>query len=821
MKRPLLPVACCLIAGILCGELARPSLVWMFAASFLVVALALAGSRARSWLLPVALFLTGWTNACWRSAILSPNDLRVAFDEHPRFVTLRGVVRAPPSQRIFEREQREFWHSSALIDALEFSTNGEWHPAVGRVVAGASGILPTNIFEGQTVEVTGLLQPPRGPVADGLFDPRAFYKREGVFFVLQTSEPRDWQAANLPLPVSERFRQWARKTLALGLPEEDEPLRLTWTLMLDWKAPLTDAVEEPFLQAGTYHIFAVDGLRIGIIAAIELGLLRLLRIPRHWCGLIVLPALWAYAGLMGWPASAIRAAIMATVLIFGWVCRRPVDLINSLFAAAVIVLLWNPAQLFQPGFQLSFVVVLCIGLVLPRVRAILRGWFFARDPFLPDSLQKRWPDWLYAAISYFIDTVAMSMAAWAGSIPLSAYYFHLFTPASIPANCVVVPATALAVMGGALSLMTGGWFPGLAELFNNSTWLLMKFINWFSGCASRWPGGHANVATPSAWTCVYLYLVLLVVASGWIFRSRFKWAVAGALGTAAIAIATHWILSWRIARLDILPAGGAPVIVVSPPGLERKLLVNCGNDESAANLVKPFLCAHGVNRMTGVCLAVGRLEYFGGAKRILTDFAADGVFASAIPNRSAAYQSLVADLRRGRGWQAVSDGDLVSGWTVLHPGANEKFAQADDNALALRRELNGQSILLLPSLGRDGQDALMRRHPDLRADIVIAGLPARDEPLCEPLLDQLRPKMIIIADAAFPATKRASAKLRERLQGRATAVIFERDTGALTLQLTQNGSSLQTADGWPLQQDEAHSSAERMSVENGQHPLHH
>ncbi len=798
MKRPLLPVACCLIAGILCGELARPPLAWLFAVSFVAVALALAWSRARPWLLAVALFMTGWTNACWHSAILSPNDLRAAFGERPQFVTLRGVVRAPPSQRIFEREQREFWHSSALIDALEISTNGEWHPAVGRIVAGASGILPTNIFEGQTVDVTGLLQPPRGPVADGLFDPRSFYRREGVFFVLQTSEPGDWQAANLPLPISERFRQWARTTLALGLPEEDEPLRLTWTLMLDWKAPLTDAVEEPFLQAGTYHIFAVDGLRIGMIAAIELGLLRLLRIPRQWCGLIVLPALWAYAGLMGWPASAIRAAIMATVLIFGWVCRRPVDLINSLFAAAVIVLLWNPAQLFQPGFQLSFVVALCIGFVLPRVRAALRGWIFARDPFLPDSLQKRWPEWLYTAAIYLIDTVAMSIAAWIGSIPLSAYYFHLFTPASIPANCVVVPAVALAVMSGAGSLLTGGWFPSLAELFNNSTWLLMKFIIWFSGCASRWPGGHANVAAPSASTCIYLYLLLLVVVSGLIFRSRFKWPVAAALTSAAIVIASHWILSWRIARLDILPAGGAPVIVVSPPGLERKFLVDCGNDESAANLVKPFLCAHGVNRMTGVCLAVGRLEYFGGAKRILNDFAADGIFASAVPNRSAAYQSLISDLRRADRWRGVSDGDIIGGWTVLHPGANEKFAQADDNALALRRELNGQSIVLLPSLGRDGQDALMRRHPEARADIVIAGLPARDEPLCEPLLDQLRPKMIIIADAAFPATKRAPPKLRERLRRRGAAVIFERDTGALTLQLTQNGCSLRAADGQPV-----------------------
>ena len=271
MKRPLLPVACLLIGGILCGEWVRPPLPLLFGMSFAVVAVALAWNRGRAWLLGLLLFLTGWTGASWHSAILSSRDLRVMLDERPRFLTLRGIIQAPPSQRIFERDQHEFWHSSALIEAEAISSNGIWQPAAGRVIAGSPGILPTNIFEGQRVEVAGIIQPPRGPLAEGLFDPRAFYRREGVFFQMQTAGGADWKALGEELPLSERFRRWARKTLALGLPEEDEPLRLTWTLLLDWKAPLTGSVEEPFLRAGTYHIFAVDGLRIGLLAAIGLG----------------------------------------------------------------------------------------------------------------------------------------------------------------------------------------------------------------------------------------------------------------------------------------------------------------------------------------------------------------------------------------------------------------------------------------------------------------------------------------------------------------------------------------------------------------------
>jgi ComEC/Rec2-related protein len=801
MKRPLLPVALLLIAGILCGELARPGLPLLFGASFAVAAAALAWNKGRVWLAGLLVFLTGWTNASWHAAIISGHDLRLLLGDRARTVSLRGTIVAPPSQRIYERDKREFWRSSALIETSEICLNDAWEPAVGRVVAGAPGLLPASIFEGQRVEVRGDIQPPRGPIAEGLFNPRAFYRREGVFFQLQTYTTNDWKAlpegGTVAGRISERFRQWAKKTLALGLPEEDQPLRLTWTLLLDWKAPLSGSVEEPFMRAGTYHIFAVDGLRIGLLAGIGLGLLRLLRIPRALCGLLVLPMLWFYAGLTGWPASAVRATIMMTVVIVGWACRRPGDLINSLFAAAIIVLLWEPAQPFQPGFQLSFLVVLCIGVILPRARQRLRAWLFKGDPFLPDSLQSRGPIFLRTPADYALDTATLSFAAWVGSIPLAAYYFHLFTPVSLPANCVVVPVTALALMSGMGSLLTGAWLPGLAGLFNNATWALMKFILWFSQCAAKWPWGNFNAAAPSLGVCLFYYALLLLAATGWLFRSRHRRAAAAALMAAGLGLAGHWAWGLRAARLEVLPLNGAPVILARPPGLAGKLLIDCGNEKSAREFLTPFLCAQGVNRLAGLCLAGGRLAFFGGAKVILTNFSVAEVFTGAAQDRSPPYRGLMRDLRPAGSWRSVKDGDSMAGWTVLHPGPSDQFPQADDNAVALQRRLNGQSVLLLPALGRDGQEALMRHHPELRADIVVAGLPAREEPLCDPLLDLLRPGLIVIADAKFPATSRAPEKLRQRLARHAARVVYVRDNGALTLEIGPRSWSMHTADGEP------------------------
>ena len=70
------------------------------------------------------------------------------------------------------------------------------------------------------------------------------------------------------------------------------------------------------------------------------------------------PIIWFYTGATGWQASAIRATIMSSVLIIGWILRRPNNLLNSLAASALLILLWQPEQLFQPGFQLSFLLLL-------------------------------------------------------------------------------------------------------------------------------------------------------------------------------------------------------------------------------------------------------------------------------------------------------------------------------------------------------------------------------------------------------------------------------------------------------------------------------
>src|SRR6185503_685950 len=107
------------------------------------------------------------------------------------------------------------------------------------------------------------------------------------------------------------------------------------------------------------------------------------------CGVVVIPLIWFYTAATGWQPSAIRSTVMMTVIIGGWALKRPSDLLNSLAAAAFIILLWDPQQLFGASFQLSFFVVLSIALLMPPLE-LVRDRLLQTDPLLPEPLVPRW-----------------------------------------------------------------------------------------------------------------------------------------------------------------------------------------------------------------------------------------------------------------------------------------------------------------------------------------------------------------------------------------------------------------------------------------------
>jgi competence protein ComEC len=283
-----------------------------------------------------------------------------------QLTTVHGTLAETPTERVYLEDGVESFRTMARLSvtALQHGTTSQ--PASGQIEIITSGQPSEDFFRGQQVQIYGVLSEPPLPLAEGLFDFRNYLRRQEIYYQLKAGS-NDWRSVGNKVPPSlnDRFARWAKSALAIGRPA-DSSLHLEQALTLGEKTFLTDDVTEPFVRASTYHIFAVDGLRMAILFGIFFKALRWLRVPRTPRGLLLIPLIWFYVDLTGWPASAIRAAIMLTVVIIGWLLKRPSNVLNSLFAAALIILLWQPQQLFQAGFQLSFFVVLCILLVMPH-----------------------------------------------------------------------------------------------------------------------------------------------------------------------------------------------------------------------------------------------------------------------------------------------------------------------------------------------------------------------------------------------------------------------------------------------------------------------
>ena len=781
------------VAGLLLANFISFPLAPLFLLTLTIAVTAIILPRLRLTLLAATLLLVGALNLTLNTAIVSPHDLRSVAGESEQYVTLRGELKGTPRQRLNNPDDDSSGRTLARLEVSSLRREREgWQPATGTVAMSAPGNLCTGFFDGQTIEVSGILQSPPGPLASGLFDYRTYLRHSSIYYQLRALSSRGWQMVSsigetAKPPVADRFCAWAQRVLAQGLPQEDKSLRLLWAMALGWRTALTGEVSTPFMQSGTMHIFAISGLHIALLAGILVGLLRVLRVPREMCGLIVIPLIWFYTGVTGWQASAIRSSVMMSIVICGWALRRPGDLLNSLAAAALIILVAAPQQLFHASFQLSFSVVLSLALFAPVLEKIRQRWI-KPDPLVPDDARPRWQKILWPIGHWFIRGLVTSLAAWLGSMPLVAWYFHLFTPVSLLANLAIVPLSSLALAATLGSLLVGGWWPWLSGLFNHSAWFFMTSMEQVSGWCSALPCAYYWVTPPSVLVIACYYIALITVMSGILRKPR--WRVLTGLGLLLMCgvAGAGWWREKNVTQLTILPLSGGSAVFCDEPGNANDMLVDCGNEYSGMRVIVPFLHGRGVNHIPRLVLTHGDLQDIGGSPVIEQTFDVKEVVTSPINFRSPTYREIVNRLKqKPHKWQQVVSGEIMTGWRVLHPYAADKFPRADDAALVLAREINGVRVLLLSDLGRPGQEALQGRETDLKADIVVSGLPDNGEPLGNPLLGAIKPKVIILSDSEFPATRRASPELRKRLEHYGSPVFFTRDAGAVTITLRNDG----------------------------------
>lgn len=219
-----------------------------------------------------------------------------------------------------------------------------------------------------------------------------------------------------------------------------------------------------------------------------------------------------YALLTGGQPSVVRATIMATIFLSSFLVERELDVLNSLAGAALIILLCNPLNLFDVGFQLSFVSVWAIILFY----GLFLNLLFKRIPILQ---RKPW--------RYFAQSLAVSLSAWLGVAGLIAYYFNIITPITILANLFIIPISSLLIALGLGLLWMGFFLPSWGFVF---ALCIKVLINLMIACVfvfSQIPFAYFCLESVSLTQVIIYYMSISIL--GFLLRLKRFWKTNGAL----------------------------------------------------------------------------------------------------------------------------------------------------------------------------------------------------------------------------------------------------------------------------------------------------
>ncbi|HUJ11289.1 MAG TPA: DNA internalization-related competence protein ComEC/Rec2 [Verrucomicrobiae bacterium] len=797
MKRPLTGLVLGYALGIGIGSLTDwpAATVFYWVAGLLVVFVFLNKTRFGISALLAAVCAAGIFADRQATTISSPIDITRLVEPRDQNISLRGTIVSDTGYRTKPasgggRQQFE-------LDLRALQHDGEWQPATGRILVFVSDARkPEAIRYGDLVAFTAILRVPQPLRNPGSFDWRAWLQRRGIRFTatIRKSDSIEVEAhhqANPIIRISLGLREQLERALQLGLEDEPKLGGVLAGMVLGERAEIPPDTYADFQHTGVFHVFAISGLHVGLVTGVVLIALHLLRVPRRWCGFVAIPLLVLYVFATGARPGAVRALVMACAWLIAWMLVRPADPLNTLAGAALVLLIWDPTQLFDGGFILSFMAVLALLMLSPRFEKTLRN-LLAPDALLPRDFVPRWRLGIDPALIWFIRLVSASLAAWLGLLPLMAAYFHLFTPVSIGANLFVIPLLGVIIAIGITSLLAFFVWPWLTLTLNNANLFLIGTMLRGVQALGHWSFGHQFMQAPPWWWVLAYYACGALLLSSWFSPRRRRLAVSVAIPCIGVALVLNGGRARKV-DLTVLALSDGMAVFVDSPGERGDILIDGGSDWSGAHVVVPFLRARGVDRLAATMLTRGDKAHAAGLCVVANEVPTREAIYSGIPSRSKYYsqwkehmQALQAPLRV---MKAGDDLNLAAGvrLRVLNPPPDAVFSRSEDNALVLAIEFGATRVLHMSDVGDTIEKRLLKEIRDLHAQVIVKGQHGHEMSCTPEFLDAVRPEVVIQSVATSPSNRYPEPGLRERLAERGIALYRTDETGAVTIRLTRSG----------------------------------
>lgn len=562
---------------------------------------------------------------------------------------------------------------------------------------------------------------------------------------------------------------WREKALALvdqNFSRTTAPIAKA--LLLGQKQDLEGASKQAFARAGLSHIMAVSGLHVGFIIAPFWFVIPFFWSKKHGriIGLMALVLiLVGYAGLTGFSASVLRASVMASLLTVGKLFSRSPNSINLTGVAATVLLIINPDQLFEVGFQLSFAAVLIILLILPVIQHALPYW-----------LRIRW----YAKP---LMVIIVSIVVQLGLYPVQVFYFgevSLISPIAnaifVPLLGIVVPTALIGLLISAISSVVGSLLIFPIDAFLSS---MNNFVIYTSTLEWTW----MKSSLPSMLLFPFWLALIFFISSWRIPQVKWKW----------LAITLFCFLVFHIdtiakklekseLKITILDVGqGDAALIQTPNG--KSVLIDAGvwspGFDSGESIILPHLKGAGIHELDAVILSHPHADHIGGILSLIEGIPIKTIYNSGYKYESNLYKNyLELAQRKGITVKSVKAGDHLEIdpavlFLVLGPDGKVYNQDPNQHSVVVNIIYGESEFLFTGDAGELQEFRLIEQYGDLLdTDFLKIGHHGSRTSSEVEFLNEITPEISVVSLAERNRFKHPHAEAIQRIQATGTELYY-------------------------------------------------
>jgi competence protein ComEC len=608
------------------------------------------------------------------------------------------------------------------------------------------------------------------------------------------------------------------------------------------RAGLNKTQRVGFERTGSFHLFVVSGMHVGLVAGLVFWLTRRLKLREWLATLLTLALTFAYAILTGFGAPVQRALFMTAVFLLARLLSRDRNVLNALGAAALGVLIWSPAALFEASFQMTFLAIVAIGGIavpfgertfLPYAHAATRLWDKWLDTTLPPRVAqfrlmlRLWselcanvfggwtrnlPAFVVRASLHALELALIGTVAEMVMVLPMATYFHRATMFAVPTNMLSVPLVAILVPMAVITFCASLAGPLAAVLPGAATALLLHGVAGIIGHVSAVHAADLRVPGPAWW-------VVALAIAGWAFccwavRSSRQWAWSTVLVLPLVSIMVLWpehaTRTPGMLEVTAIDVGqGDSIFIVAPDG--ATMLVDAGGPvggvteaaeatsrfDVGEEVVSPYLWSRKFRRLDVLALTHAHSDHMGGMPAVMRNFRPRELWVSIDPN-SDAYRALLSEAKElGITVRHFYAGDQIP-WndtqiTVLAPenGYANPGDPVNNDSLVMRMQYDKASVLLEGDAEAPSERTMLAQHRIAPVTLLKVGHHGSRTSTTQEFLSAAAPQDAVVSVGKGNTFGHPRGEVIERIAEARTKLYRTDEFGLTTFLLERDGRILE------------------------------